>query len=50
MIKLNDSMSVRTRLTYYNDQAMHWTIWGLIPGKGKGKVYPRTCRKGPEGV
>jgi len=50
MFKLNNNMSVRTRITYYSDQAMRWTIWGLIPGKGKGKVHPRTGHKGPEEV
>jgi len=43
-------MSVRTRLTYYSDQAMHRTIWGLIPGKGKVKVHPRTGHESPEGL
>jgi len=43
-------MSVRTRLTYYSDQAMRRTIWGLIPGKGKGKFHPRTGYEGSEGL
>jgi hypothetical protein len=42
-------MSVRTRLTYYSDEAMRWTIWGLMPGRDKGTVHPRIGHEDAEG-